>query len=77
MYSCYSLTEMGEEPQTAPLLSESDGVPAASREPESQNDILVNYRYRYYTLPSCRYTNVIRMMLFADAVIAIALWASG
>jgi len=68
---------MEEDPQRTRLIGESNSDVSPDREPESQDEIRVNYRYRYYTLPSLRYINVIRMMLFIDAIIAIAFWASG
>ncbi|KAI0208237.1 hypothetical protein LSAT2_007109 [Lamellibrachia satsuma] len=34
-------------------------------------------KYKYYTLPSLRYTSVVRTIIFIDVVFSLALWISG
>ena len=57
---------------TDPLLA--DGVAhiensTSPTDPDTKN--------KYYTLPSLRYTSVVRTIIFIDVVFSLALWISG
>lgn len=57
---------------TAPLLV--DGV-ANTENSTSATDRSI--KYKYYTLPSLRYSSVVRTIIFIDVISSLALWISG
>lgn len=35
------------------------------------------YKYRYYTLPGLRYTNVVKTIVFIDVIFSLTIWLLG
>jgi len=57
---------------TAPLLA--DGLGDTENSTSVTRDSI---KHKYYTLPSLRYSSVVRAIVFIDVVFSLALWISG
>ena len=57
---------------TAPLLA--DGLGDTENSTSVTRDSI---KYKYYTLPSLRYSSVVRVIIFLDVIFSLALWISG
>ena len=63
----YSKMETDDD---APLVLGDDPPPAPRADPP-------NCTSRYYTLPALRFLNLVRVVLFIDAIVMVALWLAG